>query len=119
MPQKTIFIVEDDNDISELMQLVVESAGYNTKMFLTADKVEASVIAEKPSLIIMDLYINRLDGAKLVKKFKKNKLISNIPIVLVSAKTNLSDIAEKSGADGFLAKPFNVKDLNNIIKKLA
>lgn len=119
MTKKTIFIVEDDPDILELMKVVVDSLGFKTKTFLENDKLESSIVKNRPDLLIVDLWVGGFDNAVLVKSLKKNKVTKEIPIVLVSAKNALEKIAKQCGADGHLAKPFNVSDLSAIVKKFA
>ncbi len=116
MSKKTIFIIEDDRDISELMQIVIKDNGYKVKTFLEAENLENKIRKEKPSLLVMDLWIEGLDNTNLVKKLKKDPKTIDIPIILVSAKNSLEKIAKQTGADGFLSKPFNIKDLLKIIE---
>lgn len=117
MPLKRVFIVEDDTDISELLEIIVKNAGFATEVFLELHNVEKKIIEQKPNLVIMDLFVGELDSTNLVKKLKKTKGMEKIPIIIVSAKNALPEIAKSAGADDFLAKPFNVKDLNTLLKK--
>lgn len=117
MKNKTIFIVEDDPNISELIEIVLKEHGYSTKIFLTGKNIEKEVEKKLPNLIIMDLWMPDLDGASLTKKLKSNKNTSHIPIILVSAKNALEKITKKVKANGFISKPFNIKELVAIVKK--
>ncbi len=119
MHKKTIFVVEDDPDISELMRLVIESEDYVVKNFLDTEKVFSSITRDKPKLIIMDLWISGVDSSVLIKKIKNTKATAHIPVVIVSAKNYLDKTVRQTNADGFLAKPFNISDLIAITKKFA
>ncbi len=116
--QKKIFIVEDDEDISELVQMVVVSEGHEAIPFDDIDKME-SMLGKKPDLIIMDLFIKGKDATSIARSLKKSKTTGKIPIILVSAKTSLAEIAKQCNVDAFLPKPFNLKDLKNLIAKLS
>ncbi|HEY0220807.1 MAG TPA: response regulator [Candidatus Paceibacterota bacterium] len=117
MKNKTIYLVEDDRDISELMTIVLESESYGIKPFFASDKFTKTLEKQKPDLIIMDLSIGGTDGTSLVRKIKKDKENSKIPIILISAKNSLSEIAKGTKVSGFLPKPFDIKDLVKIVKK--
>jgi DNA-binding response OmpR family regulator len=117
--KKTIFIVEDDRDISELIQIIVEGEGYGVKMFTNLTEVFPAALKDKPGLILMDLWISGEDAGGLIKTLKKRKDTCEVPIVIISAKNSLEKIVKQTGADGFLSKPFDIKDLVKIIKKFA
>ena len=116
--RKTIFIVEDDPDILELMQIVVENEGYNVRTFINAERAEKELELEQPDLLIMDLYVGEKDGAKIVKNLKRKKDTKKIPVIIVSAKNSLEEIAQDCKADGYLKKPFNIKDLTLLLSNL-
>lgn len=118
MPKK-VLIIEDDSDISELMEIVVKNEGYSVDVFQDLDNIEKEITKHKPDLIIMDLTIGSTDSTIYVKKLKKNKLTMHIPIIIVSAKTSLQEAYIHTKADAYLAKPFDIKDLVGMIKKLA
>ncbi len=116
--RKSIFIIEDDPDISELMQIVIENEGFLVKNFLNAEKAVDKIVEEKPSLVIMDLHVGKIDGAILVKKLKYKKETAKIPVIIVSAKNSLEEISRECEADGYLKKPFNISDLTQLIDRL-
>ncbi len=116
--RRTIFIVEDDPDILELMQIIVENEGFSVRTFIDAEKVEKEIELEQPSLLIMDLYIEKKDGAKLVKSLKRKKATRKMPVIIVSAKNSLEDIARDCKAEGYLKKPFDIKDLTLLLSNL-
>jgi DNA-binding response OmpR family regulator len=116
---KTIFIVEDDLDISELIQIVVEGEGYKVKAFTDHADILTALRQDKPDLILMDLWISGTDSGELIKTLKKRKDTQEVPVIIISAKNSLEKTVKQTGADGFLSKPFNIQDLVKIIKKFA
>lgn len=117
MSTETIFIVEDDKDILELMRIVVEGEGYTVETFLKTQGVVTSARKNKPAVIIMDLNMGGENTLPILKQLKQGKETSKIPVILASATTGLGEIAHESKADGFLAKPFNINDLVKTVKK--
>jgi len=115
--KKLVFIVEDDPDICELIETVLTGQNFKVKIFADGKKIEAEIKKQKPNLIIMDLWMPGFDGAKITKTLKSKSNTKKIPIILVSAKNSLEKIAKQAQADSFLAKPFNIRDLIDIIKK--
>jgi len=114
---KKIIIVEDELDIGEIMQITLVGAGYQVKVLLNGKDIEDHIKKFDPSLILMDLWMPGLDGSSLTKKLKINKETKNIPIIIVSACNALAKTAKSCGADGFLSKPFDIKNLISIVKK--
>ena len=117
MNTKKILVVEDEPDLGEIMQIALSEAGYEVEILLSGKGIESHVEKFLPSLIMMDLWMPGLDGSELTKKLKSNKKTKNIPIILVSARNSLEKIAKQSKADGFLSKPFDIKNLISTVKK--
>ena len=112
-----IFIVEDDPDICELMETIIQSLGYQVQTFKTGTVVERTAMKETPLLIFLDLWMPGIDGLTVLKNLKSNEITCKIPVVIVSAKNSLDKVARQNKADAFLSKPFDIKDLDSIIKK--
>lgn len=101
-----ILVAEDDEDIIQLLKLYLENEGFSV---LTAkDGVEAMEILEKEAvdLALLDLMMPRMNGYELTKKIRE---MSNIPIIILTAKNQDSDkiLGLNIGADDYLTKPFN------------
>jgi len=117
---KTILIVEDEDDIREL--LIYNLKRNNFLVESTSNGNEALVLIKERSydLILLDLMIPGLDGINLVKKLKSDEILSKIPILILTAKSDESDIVLglEIGADDYLTKPFSIKVLIARIKKI-
>ena len=114
---KTILVVDDEPNIREYLKMVLEDAGFNV---LTAgDGVEALEIIkqEKPDFISLDLIMPRKSGHKLLHELKRDKELSRIPVLIVTAhaktdlgKGDLQDLLDNrimSGPGIYLEKPVN------------
>lgn len=101
-----VLIVEDDTDIVELLRLYLESSNYITSA--ASDGLMALDILkkEKIDIVLVDIMMPKMDGYTLIKEIRK---ISNIPIIIISAKTTDTDkvLGLKIGADAYITKPFN------------
>jgi len=113
MPEKTIFVVEDEEDIRELIHYHLKREGYRVEG--TGDGQEAlKMIARKiPDLIVLDLMLPGLDGLEICRTLKKEPRTAGIPIIMATAKGEESDIVAglELGADDYVTKPFGVKIL--------
>ncbi|WP_243370334.1 response regulator transcription factor [Geotalea sp. SG265] len=110
MTKKKILIVDDSELVLMMARDALEAAGYT--VFCAQNGLEANSYifsADRPDLIIMDVMLPMLEGNKKVKLLKEKDLISRIPILLLSSKSEdeLRRLQEESGADGYIGKPFS------------
>ncbi|MGG7215110.1 response regulator transcription factor [Clostridium nigeriense] len=110
MSKYNILVVDDDKEITEAIEIYLLNEGYN--VFTAYDGIQALKIAreEEIHLIIMDIMMPNLDGTRATIELRKEK---EIPIIMLSAKTEDSDIilGLNLGADDYLTKPFNPLEL--------
>src|SRR6266496_5233186 len=118
MPQKTVLIIDDHDDIRENTAEILELAGYKT---FTAENGKRGVdlaIKEKPSVIVCDIMMPELDGYGVLHLLRKNAETQNIPFIFLTAKTERSDFRKgmEMGADDYITKPFEDIELLNAIE---
>jgi DNA-binding response OmpR family regulator len=91
--KKKVLIVEDSPGFSELMKFVVEDEGFEGVLFPLEDDFLAWVAKVKPSTIIMDLALNRLNGFDLIHDIKKHAQYKHIPIIVITGRDlNVADL---------------------------
>jgi DNA-binding response OmpR family regulator len=112
---KRILLLEDEKNILDLMQEILEGEGYNVIAFNQYESVE-EIIEFAPHLILLDIRLSNGYGHLLCEDLKANPKTSHIPVILVSGAGNLEKIAKDYNADNFLAKPFDMEDLINMVK---
>lgn len=116
--KKTILVVDDEQSIMELLVFNLQKEGYNT--LEASDGVTAVDMAmnEKPDLILLDVMIPKLDGISVCKKIRYALNISNIPILMISAKDTESDkiVGLEMGADDYITKPFQIREVMARVK---
>ncbi|MDQ0195286.1 response regulator [Paenibacillus wynnii] len=110
MNKPLILVVEDDKPIRKLITTTLETQGYK---YHTAETGESSIleaVSKQPDIIILDLGLPDMDGVDIIKKVRT---WSNVPIIVVSARSEDRDKIQAldAGADDYLTKPFSVEEL--------
>ncbi len=113
---KNILIYDDDKEILLLCRIILEKFDYVVQTLSNCDDVITDVNNLKPDFILMDLWIPELGGEKAVKILKENFDTKKIPIFLFSANSDIEEICHRTHADGFIAKPFDLKTFITIIQ---
>lgn len=113
-----IFIVEDDENIRQLEEYAIRNSGYEVKGMENGDELFAELKSVRPELILLDVMLPETDGISILKKLKGSGNTKDIPVIIVSAKSQELDavIGLDSGADDYVAKPFGVVELISRIK---
>ena len=115
----TILIVDDAQTDRELLARVVTDAGHRT--ILASDGKEAVALAKahKPSLIFLDVVMPVMDGFAACRTITKDPDTSSIPVILVTSKSNESDVfwGKKQGATDYLPKPWDKAGIEKMLKR--
>ena len=116
--KKTILVVDDEQSIMELLVFNLQKEGYNTLEAYDGVTAVEMAINEKPDLILLDVMIPKLDGISVCKKIRYALNISNITILMISAKDTESDkiVGLEMGADDYITKPFQIREVMARIK---
>jgi two-component system, OmpR family, alkaline phosphatase synthesis response regulator PhoP len=113
MAKETILIVDDEEDILELVRYNLSKEGYHVLCAATGEIGLSLAKTKLPDLIVLDLMLPGIDGLEVCKTLKANSKTSHIPILMLTAKGEDSDIVTglEVGADDYVAKPFSPKVL--------
>jgi DNA-binding response OmpR family regulator len=117
---KKVLIVDDDKDSARLLEVIVSSLGHQVKKLADGSEVEKTMLEFQPSLVLLDLMMPKIHGYTVLQKVRTNPALSNIKIIIVSAKSYQADKnkAMELGAHGYVTKPFRRADLEAEIKRL-
>jgi two-component system alkaline phosphatase synthesis response regulator PhoP len=115
--QKKVFIFDDNTDILELCTFILEDAGYEIKTSSTSNNIIDQVSAYIPDIIFMDNWLPDIGGIEATRELKGHDTLKNIPVIYFSANNDVMLLADQAGADGYLSKPFDIQELENIILK--
>ena len=114
-----ILIVDDERDIRELISDILIDEGYKTRLAGTSDAAMRQISDERPAMLILDIWLkdSAMDGIDILKLVKANH--PDIPVVIISGHGNIeiAVAAIKQGAFDFIEKPFNIDQLNVVIKR--
>jgi two-component system phosphate regulon response regulator PhoB len=113
-----VLIVEDEDDIAQLIQFHVEREGHAVALAENGTRALELVKQETPKLILLDIMLPDLDGLEVCKKLKRTPATAEIPIIMVSARGEESDIVVglELGAEDYITKPFSPRVLIARIK---
>jgi DNA-binding response OmpR family regulator len=114
-PSRSVLVVDDDWRIRELVQLALEESGLAVRTAPDGESAIALMQAERPAAIVLDLTLPGADGL-VVAKAVREVHGEDIPILLVTADGNAPATASAIGAVGYLAKPFDIDELTQLVE---
>lgn len=115
---RKIVIIEDEPDTAEMYAEMMRISGYEVVKFFGGSSAVAQIAEQKPSAVVLDLMMPDMSGLEVLQYMKAEPNLSDIPVVIVSAKTLPTDIDEglKAGASVYLTKPVSFSDLKKAIE---
>lgn len=116
--KQKIFIADDDHDILEILALMLQTRGYHVKVSNDASELFEHPSEELPNLVLLDIWMSGVDGRDICTRLKTEAKTKHIPVLFVSANSNIQSIASEYCADGFIAKPFDMDVLLNKINEV-
>ena len=113
-----IVVIEDEEDILELIEYHLGKEGYSVTGFLSTENVEQFIAEENPSLMVVDRNLPGMEGSEFVSYLRE--IGYDIPVIFLTAKDQEADLEEgyARGADDYMSKPFNPKELTLRVKAL-
>jgi phosphate regulon transcriptional regulator PhoB len=115
---RLIAVVDDEEDIAELVSINLKKEGYKTKEYYDGKSFFKSLSKSKPDLVILDIMMPEMDGIEVCKAMKKDDRYSDIPVIMLTAKTSETDkvLGLEFGADDYVTKPFSPRELMARVK---
>jgi DNA-binding response OmpR family regulator len=113
---KKILICDDDEGILDMLELILEDNGYTIIPEKNSLNIKSTIELQQPDLVLLDLWMPVLSGDQIVKSLRDNKSTEKLPVIIISASRDGKQIAEDSGASGFIAKPFDFDELIRMIE---
>lgn len=113
MSAKHILIVEDESAIREMVGFAMRRAGYELSEAATGREAQQRVGEYPPDVILMDWMLPDVSGVELVRRFKRDELTREIPVIMLTARGDEDDKVHglDAGADDYVTKPFSPKEL--------
>lgn len=109
---KRVLIIDDEQDTLEVFEMALRMLGHKIILSSKSDVIE-QVEELDPSLILLDHHMGEKQrpGGELCRDLKVNTHTRHIPVIMLSYDLSIARIAQECGADGYLQKPFGIKDL--------
>lgn len=116
--KQLVYIVEDDSSIRELEMYALKNSSFEVRGFEDGMEFFSALENTQPCLILLDIMLPKDDGLQILKKIRESAKYSEIPVILVTAKTGEIDAVKglDAGADDYIAKPFGVMELVSRVK---
>jgi DNA-binding response OmpR family regulator len=116
MKKKKILITDDDSGVQDIFKLIFERAGYEVAVYGEAVSIFQNKFTT-PDLFLLDKQLSGQDGLEVCQFLKSQSGTKDIPVIIVSATPGISKMAKDAGADDFLEKPFQMKELLKMVAK--
>lgn len=116
---KTVWIIDDDEDMARTVALMVKMLNYDVRYFLNARSgAEALLAGQRPNLIILDINMKDVTGLDFLEFLRRIKAWDNLPVVMLTSEPNdlLKTHATALGADAYVLKPVSIEELEKAFK---
>lgn len=118
--QRTILVVDDEQDIRDIVSFCLRKAGYRVECAASAEEALQMIRQSVPDLLVLDVMLPGMDGHKLCSVLKHPETNTDIPILMISARGEEADVIEgfERGADDYVQKPFSPRILEARVRSL-
>lgn len=118
MPLEKVLIVDDDKNICDLLRVYLEKEGYSTIISNEGNEAMLKFNSLNPDIVLLDIMLPGMDGWQICKEIRK---ASDTPIIMLTAKSEIFDkvLGLELGADDYIVKPFDTKEVLARIKAVA
>ena len=114
--KKKILVTDDDSGVQDIFKLIFERAGYEVIVYGEAHSIFQNKFT-RPDLFLLDKQLSGQDGLEVCQFLKSQSDTKDIPVIIISATPGISKMAMDAGADDFLEKPFQMKELLKLVAK--
>lgn len=119
-PRTTVLLAEDNKDVALFTRSIFTAEGYHLIYCHNGEEALKMANEHLPDIVITDVLMPRMNGLELCKAIKQSPLLSHIPVVIISAKSEMEDYIEglRCGADAYIRKPFQAEELQVRVENL-
>jgi len=120
MNEKTVLIIEDEEDAAELFAEMMRVSGYRVLTTSKSAPAIAMMTTEKPDIILLDIMMPEISGLDILRQMRRDPALANIPVIVVTAKSMPSDIKNgmEAGASTYLTKPVGYLELKEAVERI-
>ncbi|MGH8128051.1 MAG: winged helix-turn-helix domain-containing protein [Gammaproteobacteria bacterium] len=111
--RQTVFVLEDDADISRLIELHLEAAGFSVRPYATATGLVSDAERHPPAMFLLDIMVPGENGLDVCKRLRANASLTAVPVIFLTARAGENDCVTglNVGADDYITKPFSTREL--------
>jgi DNA-binding response OmpR family regulator len=119
-PRHLVLVADDDEDILQLLSFRIERAGYEVVQAKNGTDALRLALDLLPALAVLDVMMPGLNGFEVTRELRRSEVTSTMPVILLTAKAQATDAAGglAAGADDYVKKPFDARDLMERIERL-
>lgn len=119
MSQKTVLIIEDEEDAADMFAEMMRVSGYRVLKTSSSTPALRMLTAEKPDVVILDIMMPEISGLEILRQMRQDPVLANLPVVVVSAQSMPADIkiGMEAGASMYLTKPVGFTELKEAIER--
>ena len=119
MTQKTVLIVEDEEDAAELFAEMMRISGFRVLKISKSKPAISMMNEDKPDLVLLDIMMPDVSGLDILREMRQDAKLSDIPVILVTAKSMPADIKKgmQAGASTYLTKPVGFQELKDAVER--
>lgn len=114
---KKVLIIDDDLAILDALQITLEQSGYEVKTLSNGSNATAELTKFPADVVLLDIWMSGKDGMQIVEELKNHDHTKHVPVIMISALSEVKKATRESGADDYLIKPFSIQDVLKKIKK--
>lgn len=117
---KKVMVVDDDEDFTNLYKATLIMKGFDTTVVNQSSAAIEMAYLVKPDIFLIDLMMPEIDGFQLCREIRKDPVLKNTPVIIITALTDeeSKDIALGAGANDYITKPFTIDNLKTRINSL-
>lgn len=115
--KKSIYIVEDNEDIRDLIGYILVGDDYDVTMYPDAASFTEAMAVAHPDVIVLDVMLPDGNGVEICKQLKSNEQYAAIPVILMSANAQKKEMFKEACAEDFISKPFNIDDFQHRVER--
>ena len=120
MIEKTVLIIEDEEDAAELFAEMMRVSGYRVLKTSKSTPAISMMSAEKPDIVLLDIMMPEISGLDILRQMRRDPELANIPVIVITAKSMPSDIKNgmEAGASTYLTKPVGYLELKEAVERI-
>lgn len=112
--KKKILIADDDPGIQDIFSIIFDNAGFDIQMKDNGEDLLKNKFT-LPDIFLIDKQLSGYDGLDICRHLKNQAHTKNIPVIMISASPKIGALSKEAGADAFIEKPFEVKELLRVV----